>query len=130
MSRSAGSVCAPLFPHSSRRKLSGMSMLLRRMGRDRINVHGFCSTFRDWAGESTSFPREVAAHALAHQLADKAESAYQCGTPFRKSIELMAAWAAFCVSLVADGASIVGIRAECYQSGEHVIAFIQENPVQ
>jgi hypothetical protein len=50
---------APLFPANSGSKLSGMSMLLRRMGRDAITVHGFRSTFRDWAGESTSFPREV-----------------------------------------------------------------------
>ncbi len=54
-----------------------MSMLLRRMDRDAITVHGFRSTFRDWAGESTSFPREVVEHAMAHQLADKAEAAME-----------------------------------------------------
>ncbi|MEI6644222.1 MAG: hypothetical protein WCL10_19560 [Novosphingobium sp.] len=56
---------APVFPSASGGKLSvmAMSMLLRRMDRDAITVHGFRSTFRDWAGESTSFPREVVEHA-------------------------------------------------------------------
>lgn len=105
---------APLFPSSAGGKLSGMamSMLLRRMDRDAITVHGFRSTFRDWAGESTSFPREVVEHAMAHQLADKAEAAYQRGTLFPKRIKLMAAWAAYCVSPVAHGVNITPIRAE------------------
>ena len=105
---------APLFPTSKGGKLSGMamSMLLRRMDRDAITVHGFRSTFRDWAGESTSFPREVVEHAMAHQLADKAEAAYQRGTLFPKRIKLMAAWASYCASPAADGANVSAIRAE------------------
>lgn len=93
-----GSKAAPLFPTNAGRKLSGMamSMLLRRMGRDAITVHGFRSTFRDWAGETTSFPREVVEHAMAHQLADKAEAAYQRGTLFPKRIMLMAEWSDYC----------------------------------
>ena len=83
-----------------------MSMLLRRMDRDAITVHGFRSTFRDWAGESTSFPREVVEHAMAHQLADKAEAAYQRGTLFPKRVKLMAAWAAYCALPAAEGANI------------------------
>ena len=82
------------------------------MGRGVATVHGFRSTFRDWAGESASFPREMVEHAMAHQLADKAEAAYQRGTLFPKRIKLMAAWAAYCVSPAAGGANIVGIRAE------------------
>jgi integrase len=95
-------------------KLSGMAMamLLRRMDRDAITVHGFRSTFRDWAGESTSFPREVVEHAMAHQLADKAEAAYQRGTLLPKRIKLMQAWAAYCASPAADGANVSAIRAE------------------
>lgn len=91
---------APLFPASSGLKLSGMamSMLLRRMGRSDVTVHGFRSTFRDWAGETTSQPREVVEHALAHQLADKAEAAYQRGTLFPKRVKLMEAWAEYCGS--------------------------------
>ena len=105
---------APLFPSASGGKLSvmAMSMLLRRMGRDAITVHGFRSTFRDWAGESTSFPREVVEHAMAHQLADKAEAAYQRGTLFPKRVKLMAAWAAYCASPVADGTDVAQIRGE------------------
>ena len=87
-------------------------MRLRRIGRDEITVHGFRSTFRDWAGESTSFPREVVEHAMAHQLADKAEAAYQRGSLFPKRVKLMAAWAAYCASPVGDCADVTRIRAE------------------
>lgn len=58
--------------------------------------HGFRSTFRDWAGETTAFPREVIDHALAHQLRDKAEAAYQRGDLLRKRAELMEAWSEYC----------------------------------
>ena len=60
------------------RKLSGvaLSTLLQRMDSDAIAVNGFYSTFRDWAGESTSLPCEVVEHAMAHQFPDKAEAAY------------------------------------------------------
>ncbi|NVO05653.1 MAG: integrase arm-type DNA-binding domain-containing protein [Rhodoferax sp.] len=57
--------------------------------------HGFRSTFRTWAGEATSHPREVAEHALAHRLPDKVEAAYQRGTLLPKRMALMADWAAF-----------------------------------
>lgn len=91
---------APLFPSSKGSKLSvmAMSMLLRRMDMTTITVHGFRSTFRDWAGESTSSPREVVEHALAHQLADKAEAAYQRGTLFPKRVKLMQDWANYCAT--------------------------------
>jgi len=82
------------------------------MGRDAITVHGFRSTFRDWAGESTSFPYDVVEHAMAHQLADKAEAAYQRSTLFPKRVKLMAAWAAYCTLPVGDGANVTRIRAE------------------
>ena len=72
---------------------------LRRMGYDTKEdhtAHGFRSTFRDWAGEITAFPREVIEHALAHQLKDKAEAAYARGSLFQKRQALMADWAAYC----------------------------------
>ena len=83
------------------RPLSDMALtsVLRKMGRSDITVHGFRSTFRDWAGETTSFPREVIEAALAHQLKDKAEAAYARGDLFDKRRKLMEAWAAF----VAEG---------------------------
>jgi integrase len=77
--------------------LSQMSMLmtLRRMGRGDLTTHGFRATFRIWAAEQTNFPREVVEHALAHQLKDKVEQAYQRSTLFERRRELMAAWAQF-----------------------------------
>ena len=73
-----------------------MSMLLKRMERKDITVHGFRSTFRDWASEQTSFPHETCEHALAHRISDKAEAAYRRGDQFEKRRKLMEAWAAFC----------------------------------
>ncbi len=76
-----------------------MSMLLKRMNRNDITVHGFRSTFRDWASEQTSFPHETCEHALAHRISDKAEAAYRRGDQFEKRRKLMEAWAAFCEPL-------------------------------
>lgn len=75
--------------------ISDMSMtaLLRRMDYNNITVHGFRSTFRDWAGETTSFPREVIEAALAHGIKDKAEAAYARSDLFDKRRDLMQAWA-------------------------------------
>jgi integrase len=74
--------------------ISDMSMtaLLRRMEYDNITVHGFRSTFRDWAGETTSFPREVIEAALAHGIKNKAEAAYARSDLFDKRRDLMEAW--------------------------------------
>ncbi|MFB9127401.1 site-specific integrase [Paraburkholderia dipogonis] len=78
--------------------LSNMAMLqlLERMKRDDITVHGFRSTFRDWAGETTHYPREVCEAALAHGIKDKAEAAYARGDLFVKRAALMQDWANFC----------------------------------
>lgn len=73
-----------------------MSMLLRRMGYDAITVHGFRSTFRDWAGETTAFSREDVEVALAHTVASRTERAYRRGTALEKRREIMKAWASFC----------------------------------
>lgn len=73
-----------------------MSMQLRRMGLKDITTHGFRSSFRDWSGETTSFPREVIEHALAHRIPDKAEAAYARGTLLEKRRALMEAWAVYC----------------------------------
>ena len=63
---------------------AALAAVLERMGYDNITVHGFRSTFRDWAGETTSHAREVIETALAHKLKDKAEAAYARGDLFRK----------------------------------------------
>jgi integrase len=72
-----------------------MPMLLRRMGRGEITVHGFRSTFRDWAADLTDFPGELAELALAHAVGDKVEAAYRRGDGLRKRYELMKAWSEF-----------------------------------
>ncbi|MBI1684930.1 tyrosine-type recombinase/integrase [Caulobacter hibisci] len=74
-----------------------MAMLLRRMKSD-ITVHGFRSTFRDWASEMTTFSHEVCEMALAHTIANKAEAAYRRGDLFEKRRKLMEAWASYCSS--------------------------------
>lgn len=66
--------------------------LMERMGRTGFTTHGFRSTFRDWAAERTSFPREVIESALAHQLKDKAEAAYFRSNLLDKRRELMNVW--------------------------------------
>jgi integrase len=82
------------------RPLSGMAMemLLRRMEVE-VTVHGFRSSFRDWAGEVTHFPREVAEAALAHVISNKAEAAYRRGDALEKRRVMMEAWAAYCEPL-------------------------------
>jgi integrase len=79
------------------RPLSDMTltMLLRRMGTN-CTVHGFRSSFRDWAAEATNFPREVAEAALAHALADRVEAAYRRSDLLEKRRKMMEAWAGYC----------------------------------
>lgn len=86
----------PLFEGArERRPMSNMAMLklLERMGHETLTVHGFRSTFRDWAAECTPFPNEVVEMALAHTIRDKTESAYRRGDLFEKRRLLMQAWA-------------------------------------
>jgi integrase len=77
--------------------LSNMAMLklLQRMGRTDLTVHGFRSTFRDWAAERTKFPNEVVEMALAHAIGDKVEAAYRRGDLFEKRKLLMHTWASY-----------------------------------
>lgn len=87
----------------SDRHLSNMAMLalLKRMKRSNLTVHGFRSTFRDWAAEQTNYPREVAEMALAHAVSDKVEAAYRRGDLFKKRQRLMGEWGRYCGSPVA-----------------------------
>jgi integrase len=78
------------------------------MGRDDLTVHGFRSTFRDWASEVSTFPSEVAEAALAHVVADKTEAAYRRGDLFEKRRKLMQSWAAYCSR--ASGGSVAHMR--------------------
>jgi integrase len=82
------------------KSLSGMAleMVLHRMKIENVTVHGFRSTFRDWAAECTNFTNEVCEAALAHVIGNKAEAAYRRGDLFEKRRKLMEAWAAYCTT--------------------------------
>jgi len=102
---------APVFPGPRRAlPMSNMTMLmlLRRMKRN-VTVHGFRSTFSDWAAERTAYPREVVEMALAHAVENKVEAAYRRGDLFEKRRKLMEAWAAFCEA--APRGVLVSLRA-------------------
>lgn len=72
---------------------TAMTKALRLASPDKAaTLHGLRSTFRDWCGDKTEFPREVAEAALAHMLSDKTEAAYRRSTALEKRRELMAAW--------------------------------------
>lgn len=91
--------------------LSNMALLttLRRMGRSDLTAHGFRSTFRDWAAETTGYPSDVVEMALAHAVSSKVEAAYRRGDLFEKRRRLMADWALFCSSSASSG-DIVPLR--------------------
>jgi integrase len=72
-----------------------LAQALHRAGAGQFTVHGFRSAFRDWAGDETSSPREVAEAALAHAVGDAAELAYRRGDALKKRRALMEAWAGF-----------------------------------
>jgi len=95
-------------PLDVERELSDMTLtaVLKKMGRGHVTAHGFRSTFRDWAGETTHFPREVIEAALAHRLKDKAEAAYARGDLFNKRRDLMEAWARFANNIASDATSV------------------------
>jgi integrase len=93
-----------VFPgNRAKRPLSNMAfeMLLRR-AKSKFTAHGFRSSFRDWAGNETHFPRELAEHALAHVIGDKAEQAYRRSDALARRRELMDAWARYCDGAAAD----------------------------
>jgi integrase len=92
--------------------LSNMALLmtLRRMGRSDLTAHGFRSSFRDWAAESTNFPAEVAEMALAHAVGDRVEAAYRRGDLFQKRRLLAEAWGRLSASPTSTG-RVVPIRA-------------------
>lgn len=94
--------------------ISNMAMaeVLKRMGRLDITVHGFRSTFRDWAAERTAYPNHVVEMALAHVVGNKVEAAYRRGDLFAKRARLMADWAKYCMTRPIDAAAsnVMSIR--------------------
>ena len=73
-----------------------MRAVLARMERRDLTVHGFRSSFRDWAADTTGYPNEVLELALAHAIGSKVEAAYRRGDLFEKRRRLMADWARYC----------------------------------
>ena len=90
-----------IFPSAARgggKPLSNMAMLelLRGMAGNGYTVHGFRSTFSDWARDCTAYPRDVIEMALAHAIKDKSEAAYRRGDALDKRRRLMTEWARYC----------------------------------
>jgi integrase len=93
-----------VFPSYGGRALSTNAMLsvLERMKRSGITVHGFRSSFRDFAGEVSNAPHEVCEMALAHAIGNAAEASYRRGDLFEKRRALMEQWATWCEPRPAD----------------------------
>ena len=109
-----------VFPGArSGQSLSNMAMIvvLRRMGRAELTVHGFRSTFRDWAAEGTGFERDVIETALAHSVGSKVETAYRRGDLFDKRRRLMDAWAEYCDRLPAADSTVIPMRSSVARMG-------------
>jgi integrase len=90
-----------IFPGMRRGKpISDVSLAkaIARHTDEKATTHGFRSTFRDWAGDMTNFPREVCEQALAHVIADETEAAYRRSDALAKRRLLMNEWAGFCMS--------------------------------
>jgi integrase len=102
-----------IFPGVRRHSLHPrvMQTLVRRMGMS-CSVHGFRSTFRDWAAETTDYPNHVVEQALAHSIGNAVEAAYRRGDLFEKRRALMELWSRFCTSAPADTSdNVVLMRA-------------------
>lgn len=101
-----------VFPAEQGREMSVnvFRQLFVRMNRAGLTTHGFRSTFRDWAGETTEHPRDVIEHALAHLLKDKAEAAYARGDLLAKRARLMSDWATYCGIVQKPNANVVAIK--------------------
>jgi integrase len=93
-------------------RANALRMLLQqRMGFAGLTVHGFRSTFRDWCGDETNFPREVAEQALGHAVGG-VEGAYRRGDALSRRRLLMNAWADYCGSPPGDNAgNVVPLKA-------------------
>ena len=78
--------------------------------RSGLTVHGFRSTFRTWAAERTSYPREVAEQSLAHSVGSQVERAYNRTSLFDHRRRLMAEWSNYCCSLPVNKAAVTSLR--------------------
>lgn len=106
-----GRVSQYVFPGQKPHKpLSNMAMqlLLRRMKAEGFTVHGFRSSFRDWAGDETSFPREIAEGCLAHLVGNETERSYRRRDAIEKRRQLLSAWADHCTGQT--GARVIELK--------------------
>lgn len=102
-----------VFPSSKpKRPMSDMTLtaVLRRMERGDLTAHGFRSTFRDWAAESTNYPSDMAEMALAHSIGDKVEAAYRRGDMLKKRFRMMNEWAKYCATVPSRNGVVVPIK--------------------
>ena len=108
-----GQPAALIFPGQTRRPMGpeALEMLRRRMGAGHYTTHGFRSSFRDWAGEATDAPREVAEGCLAHETGNAVERAYRRADALEKRRELLSRWAAFCSPCTASSTVERDVRA-------------------
>jgi len=119
----AGERIGPVFPGIGRR--AGQPMTEATLGKmlalvpgdwrdvrgEHVTVHGMRSSFRDWAGERTAFPREVAEMALAHAVGDETEAAYLRADLFDKRRRLMLAWSNYCMRPASAADDVTALSA-------------------
>ena len=85
--------------------------MLQAISGNGLTVHGFRSTFRDWAGDRTNFARDVIEHALAHAIKDKTEAAYRRSAALEKRRKLMEAWSSYCATTPGATAEVRALYA-------------------
>jgi integrase len=91
--------------------LTQAAMLMILRGLDvKVTVHGFRSSFRDWCGNETAYPREIAEHALGHLVGSKVERAYRRGDALERRRALMDAWCAYICGGADDASNVVELR--------------------
>jgi integrase len=102
---------APVFPSRTKGRLLSLKALSKALGAaggGNATIHGFRSTFRDWAAERTNIPRDVAEMALAHAIGDKTEAAYRRGELMKKRTAMMEQWARFVRTLPTENVVPIG----------------------
>ncbi len=103
--------CFPARGAASRSRRRRWRCYCRRLkAKDVATIHGFRSSFRDWAGDATSFPREIVEQALAHRVGDATEIAYRRSDALERRREVMDAWARYC-SAVEGSDKVVTLAA-------------------
>jgi integrase len=96
---------------SKRASSAVMWFLLRGMTLSGATVHGFRSSFRDWAAEQTAYPSDVIEMALAHTIANKVEAAYLRSDLFEKRQRLMADWSKYCAKKPSKANNVTSLRS-------------------